>query len=195
MIAKEDNIKPYIPYETYEVLQDCLNYGKVIFDLSTFEKEIIYILRKMPLSDIANLPDVSEGLENKIKNAANDCNTVKELINIIKSKRYTETRIQRIILCALLGITKQTISELYKVSPYIRILGMNAKGKEFLSLLRYEYPKLPIVTSVKDFLDTNKNKSLRDMLAIDILATNIYAIGFDHEPYANLDFTKKLVII
>lgn len=195
MISKEKNIKPYIPYETYEVLEDCLNYGRFVLDLSAFEKEIIYTLRKMPVEEIANLPDVSEGLENKIKNAANECNTIKELINIIKSKRYTETRIQRVVLYALLGITKQTISDLYKITPYIRVLGMNDKGKEFLSLLKYEKPKFPIITSVKDFLDNNKSKALRDMLAIDILATNIYTLGFDHEPYANLDFTKKLVIM
>lgn len=195
MLSKEEDIKPYIPYETYEVLVNCAKYGKIVLDLSSFEKEIIYTLRKMSTIEIANLPDVSEGLENKIKNAANECNTVKELINIIKSKRYTETRIQRVLLYALLGITKQTISELYKVSPYIRVLGMNNKGKEFLSLLKYEHPKLPIITSVKEFLDTNKSKVLRDMLAIDILATNIYTLGFDHEPYANLDFTKKLVIL
>ena len=134
-------------------------------------------------------------VENKIKNAANECNTVKELINIIKSKRYAETRIQRILLCAMLGITKQKVAELYKVTPYIRILGMNEKGKEFLSLATYENPKLQFITSVKDFLDTNKNKQLREMLAIDILATNLYTLGFDNEPYANLDFTKKLVIM
>lgn len=195
MFVKEENIKPYIPCETYELLEDCMKYGKVVSDLSVFEKEIIYMLRKMSLSEIASLPDVSEGLENKIKNAASECNTVKELINIIKSKRYTETRIQRILLYALLGINKQTLSELYKLTPYVRILGMNQKGKEFLSLLKYEHPKLPIITSVKDFLDSNKNKGLYNMLALDILATNIYTLGFDHEPYANLDFTKKLVIL
>lgn len=195
MLANDENIKPYIPYETYEVLEDCLKYGKNVFGLSTFEKEIIYILRKMSIADIANLPDVSEGLENKIKNAANECNSVKELINIIKSKRYTETRIQRVILYAMLGITKQNISDFYKIQPYVRILGMNDKGKEFLSLLKSVNPKLHVITSVKEFLNNNKNKLLRDMLAIDILATNIYTLGFEHEPYANLDFTKKLVIM
>lgn len=195
MLAREETVTSFIPYETYELLEDCLKYGKVVFDLSVFEKEIIYSLRKMSVSDIANLPDVSEGLENKIKTAANECNTIKELINIIKSKRYTETRIQRVLLYALLGITKPVLTELYKQTPYIRVLGMNSKGKEFLSLLKYEHPKLPVITSVKDFLDTTKNKNLRDMLSLDILATNIYTLGFDHEPYANLDFTKKLVIL
>ena len=50
----------------------------------------------MSIDEIANLPDVSEGLEFSIKKAANSCNTINELLDIIKSKRYTVTRLQRI---------------------------------------------------------------------------------------------------
>ncbi len=195
LINRKKDFSKYLPTESYSILENCIKHGKTISSLASFEKEIIYTLRRMTSFEISNLPDVSEGLENKIKVAANECNTVKELINIIKSKRYTETRIQRIILCSLLGITKQHINELYKINPYVRILGMNAKGKELLSLIKYENPKLPIITSVKDFIDTNKNKLLYDMLIFDILASNIYTIGFESEPYANLDFTQKLIIM
>ena len=195
MIAKEEKFRSYIPFETFEILDNCIKYGKIIYDFSAFEKQIICILRRMSVEEIANIPDVTEGLENKIKNAANECNTVRELINIIKSKRYTETRIQRILLCSMLGITKDAISDLYKVNPYIRILGMDKKGKEFLSLSTYEHPKLKFITSAKDFLYKNKNKQLRQMFSIDVLATNLYTLGFDNEPYANLDFTKKLIIV
>ena len=131
----------------------------------------------------------------KIKNAANECNTIEELINNIKSKRYTETRIQRILLYTLLGITKQDMAELYKVNPYIRILGMNKTGKQLLSHAKQRNPKLPVITSVKEFLETSKNKTLKKMMELDILATNIYTLGFDNEPYANLDYTKKIVIM
>ena len=58
----------------------------------------------MNLKEIANLPDVSEGLENSIKNAADSCNTINEFMNIVKTKRYTATRIQRILLYALLNM-------------------------------------------------------------------------------------------
>ena len=194
LIVKEKEIRKYIPFETYDILCEAIKHDKIVYDLSRFEKEIIYMFRKMPIQEIASLPDVCEGLENRIKNAANECNTIKEFINIVNSKRYTETRIQRIALYALLGITKQKIDELYKITPYIRVLGMNSKGKEILSQAKLENPKLQFVTSVKDFVDTNKNKSLREMLSLDILATNVYTLGYGNEPYANLDFTKKLII-
>ncbi len=195
MIIKEEKYRSYIPSETFDILDNSIKYGKIVPGLSSFEKEIIYTFRKMSVQDIADIPDVSEGLENKIKNASNECNTVNELINIIKSKRYTETRIQRILLCSILGITKNIIADLYKTQPYIRVLGMNEKGKEFLSFKTQDNPKLQFITSSKDFMDRSKHKQLRQMFSIDILATNLYTLGFDNEPYANLDFTKKMVII
>ena len=67
MIQNNKNVHRVIPYETYELLDECINEGKVVHSIAAFEKEIIYSLRKMPLSEIAMLPDVSEGLENKIK--------------------------------------------------------------------------------------------------------------------------------
>ena len=78
----------------------------------------------MSIEEIANLPDVSEGLEYKIKDAANCCNNLEALMFMIKSKRYTLTRINRIFLYALLGITKQDYTNSLKTVPYIRVLGL-----------------------------------------------------------------------
>ena len=69
MIKNNKNVHYVVPYETYELLDECITNGKVVPSLAVFEKEIIYTLRKMSLSEIAALPDVSEGLENKIKPA------------------------------------------------------------------------------------------------------------------------------
>lgn len=63
--------------------------GKIVTSLTVFEKEIIYALRRMTLPEIAALPDVSEGLENTIKMASNNCNNLKDLMAQIKSKRFT----------------------------------------------------------------------------------------------------------
>ncbi len=89
MISNKKNIHTVVPYETYEVIERIKSEGKIVESIKIFEKEIIYNLRKMTMTEIANLPDVNEGLENKIKQAANSCNNLEELINKIKSKRYT----------------------------------------------------------------------------------------------------------
>ena len=187
-------VQELTPPTCYSTLLQNIKLGHVVPDISVFEKEIIYLLRKMPVSEIANLPDVSEGLEFAIKNAANSCNSIVEFLNIIKSKRYTLTRLQRILLYALLGITKRDIAVSMKISPYIRVLGFNNRGKVLISEIAKANPKLEIVTSVKHFMDKNSNKNLKMMLEKDIWATNVYTVGYAEDSWSNLDFTKKMVI-
>ena len=177
------------------ILKEQIEKGKYVIDLVKFEKEILYTLRKMSTREIAELPDVSEGLENAIKNAANSCNNLIDLVNIIKSKRYTQTRIQRVLLYVLLGITKKDMQNSKKVIPYSRVLGFNNKGKEMLSDICNINPKIQMITSVKRYMEECSNKVLREMLEKDIFATNIYTLGYEYDSWANLDYTNKLVIV
>lgn len=195
MIQNNKNVHYVVPYETYELLDECINTGKIIPDLKIFEKEIIYTLRKMTLSEIALLPDVSEGLENKIKIAANNFNTLEELISSIKSKRYTQSRIQRILLYALLNITQKDMNSSKRITPYIRVLGFNKHGKRIISAIAAANPKLNIIVSVKKFMENSNNSALRNMISKDIFATNVYSLGFKENPIANLDYTHKIIEI
>ena len=124
------------------------------------------------------MADVSEGLENLLKKAALSCNSLYEFINIVLSKRYTETRIKRITLYSLLNITKREMAISKKITPYVRILGFNSKGKTLLSKISNSNPNLKIITSVKKFIDSNTNKNLKMLLDKDILATNIYTLCY-----------------
>ena len=188
-------IKDVVPSKIYELLNDKIKKGNFVLDLSSFEKEIIYNFRKLSISEIKELPDVGEGLENSIKSAANMCNNLVELVNIVKSKRYTQTRIQRILLYCLLEITKKDMLLSYKTQPYVRVLGMNSNGKQLLSEITKFNKKINLVTSVKDFMNNCNNKDLKRLLGIDILATNIYTLGYYSDSYSNLDYTNKIEII
>lgn len=184
-----------MPESSYDILEDCLKKGNIVKNLSAYDKEIIYMLRKMSTEEIAELPDVSEGLEFSLKKAANACNSVVELLTLVDSKRYTKTRIQRILLYAILGITKKDIQLSQTISPYVRILGFNNKGKEMISEITRRNSKLNLVTSVKKFLDETSNKSLKYFMAKDIWATNVYTLGFEYDSKANLDYTQKIVTL
>ena len=189
-----NTIKTVMPEKSYSILADCINSGCIIPDLNCFEKEIIYVLRKMSIEEIANLPDVSEGLEFLIKKAVNSCNTLTELLNTIKSKRYTITRLQRILLYALLDISKKDMKLSKEVdSPYIRVLGFNDNGKKLISKIMDKNPNQPLITSVKKFVDNNSNTSLQTMLNKDIFATNVYSLGFENNSFANLDFKNGII--
>lgn len=190
-----DILKKVVPENSFSTILENIKIGHVLPDLSTFEKQIIYNLRSMSIEEIANLPDVSEGLEYAIKNAANSCNSIVEFLSIIKSKRYTSTRLQRILLYSLLNITKKDMQISRKTVPYIRVLGFNERGRYIISEVARQNPKLEIVTSVKKYLDSCNNRNLQLMLSKDIWSTNVYTIGYEYESLNNLDYTHKMVII
>ena len=185
-------IRKVVPKTTYQIIGEELKKQHIILGIKTYEKEIIYALRKMQPEEIANLPDVSEGLEFAIKKAVEESNDIEEIIEKIKSKRYTQTRIQRIMLYALIGINKKDMEESKKNLPYIRILGFNSKGKTLISEIMNANPKLNMITSTKKY--TGK-KQLLNMLNTDITATNIYTLGYKKDAKANLDYTHNMIII
>ena len=188
-----DILQRFMPEASYNLLSSAMENGNIVKSLSDFDKLIIYTLRKMTTDEIANLPDVSEGLEFAIKSAVNQGNTVSELLSIINTKRYTQTRLQRIFLYAILGITKKDM-QLSKVSkPYVRILGFNDKGRELISEISKRNKKLTMISSVKKFMDSNPNKNLKQLLEKDIWATNVYTLGYEYDSIGNLDYTHKLI--
>lgn len=195
LLKNNKKIHRLVPFETYETIENKLESKDFLKDLSVFEKEIIFNLRRMSLEDISKLQDVTEGLENKIKHAANNFTTLEDLIENIKSKRFTRTRIQRILVYSLLGITKKDINLSKRSIPYIRVLGFNKHGKKIISAIAANNPKSKIIISLKKFLDSSPDNSSRQFLSKDVLATNIYTLGLKENPVANLDYTHKIVEI
>ncbi len=189
-----NDLNRILPISSYSILKENIQKGHIVRDISNFDKIVLYKLRNMSTEELLNLPDVSEGLEYSIKKAADSCNTIYELINIVNSKRYTKTRLQRILLYALLNITKKDIQISKRSMPYIRILGFNEKGKYIVSQLS-QNKRLNLITSVKKFTDKNTNKNLQLMLQKDINATNTYTLGFENDSWSNLDYTQKIITI
>lgn len=194
IINNPSALSKVVPEETFSVISDKVKHGQIVNGIAAFEKEILYKLRTMPVEWIANLPDVSEGLEHAIKNAADSCNNILDLISLVKSKRYTQTRIQRILLYALLDITKQDMENSKKGIPYIRVLGMSENGKHLLSEI-VSRKKLNIITSPKKFMDNCNNKIAKSLFSKDILATNIYTLGYEYESLSNLDYSTPVITI
>ena len=186
-----EEVRRVVPPTTFNILLNNLREGNSVLDLTAFNSEIIYKLRTMTVKEIANLPDVSEGLEYLIKEISDKTNNLIDLINGIKSKRYTQTRVQRILLCALLGINKKDMELSKKIMPYVRVLGCSDNGKILLSQISNN---VKVITSVKKFEKTNKNRKLAKLLEIDKRATNIYTLGYKRNSKANLDYTKGLIL-
>lgn len=195
LLCENKNISKLVPDFSYDILARQINSGKSVLDIVAFEREILYALRRMTLNEIRNLPDVTEGLANSILAAINSCNSYYQLIEKIKSKSYTMSRLHRILIYALLGITKEDMENSRKAKPYLRVLALDDKGKELLSKLSKSNPKLPVITSVKDFYKNSNNRVLNNMLNLDILATDIYTLEYLNDSQSNLDYTQKIVTL
>lgn len=98
--------------------------------LQNNEKAILFRLRTMTDAEFEALPYGSEGLWRKLMHASRECATLEDIIAATKSKRYTRTRIDRMILCAYLGLTT---GDFKSPAPYCRVLAFNDTGRAILS--------------------------------------------------------------
>ena len=94
-------------------------------------------VRTLPDEDFRALPFGSEGLWSKLMKACRACVSTEEILKSVKSKRYSMTRVRRMLLCAFLGLTK---ADLEASAPYVRILGFNQKGRGLLRNLKSRFP-------------------------------------------------------
>ena len=158
MIIQENlDFKNYIP----EKLDFNTNLKASYFEMG---REIICKLRSLEKSDFARLPDVSEGLENRIYSAVKKACSLPELLEIAKTKRYAMARIKRIILCAFLGIDSNMASA---EIPYIRVIGSDEKGFEILKNVNF-----PVVTRYSDVLKFGSDA--QKFFELENKFTNIY---------------------
>jgi predicted nucleotidyltransferase len=198
-----DKIKSTIPLSGFSVLERELREGRGPITLDSYRQYILATLRRMSLEDISRIHGVTEGLENRIKKASLKSYTVEQLINSIKTRRYTRTKIQRIILHIMMNLSKENITIFNKYGPlYARVLGFSKKGKTLLKAIK-KSSSTPLISKLSNYLRqtiSEGNNDVRNrlikMLEYDILATDIYVLGNKkaEDRVARLDFTHKIVI-
>ena len=138
---------------------------------SKLEFSILCCMRQLSAEDIGLSPDVSEGIEYRIHDAALKASSLEELYQLAKTKRYSHARIRRIVLHAFMGF----VADDYKENPpYIHVLAMNEKGKEILKEAK-DKAKKPIVTKASDF-DTLDDYG-RHVFALEDMCTDVYSLA------------------
>ncbi len=173
-----------------ETIKDFLpsNYSDNFANINNLENAILSSLRANNKKErYLSLPDISEGIENRIIDAVKNSSSLSELYKSIKTKRYTLSRIRRIIMCAFLGVTE----ELAKLPPpYIRVLGFTEKGKNALSVISQK-ASLPIICTAKDaaMLDTNALK----VFELECTAADIWALSLNYPQKCGNEFYYKIV--
>jgi len=198
-----DKIKSTIPQSVFPILEKELREGRGPITFDSYRQYILATLRRMSLEDISRVQGVTEGLENRIKKASLKSCTVEQLINSIKTRRYTRTKIQRIILHLMANLSKKDVKTFNRCGPlYARVLGFSKKGKTLLRNIK-KISSTPLISKLSNYLrqtiseeNNNFRNRLIKMLDHDILATDIYVLGNEkvEDRVARLDFTHKIVI-
>jgi len=190
------NISETLPKSSFKILDEEFSNGRGPVFASCFYPVISALIRKMPANYIKETAYVQEGLENRIKRAADNTGTYNELVGKICTKRYTITRVQRILMSIMIGITSNDIKNFIQFGPqYARILGFNESGKYLMSLIKKK-SSIPLIQKTANFKNYC-NPLLKRMLELESISTDLYVLGYKNPEYkkAGQEFTQKIIKI
>lgn len=176
----------YIPDYARKIYQTASDQPPQNGRMKKLENALLYRLRTMSKQEMAVLPEIAEGLENRLYNAARIYTDRESIINAVKSKRYTYARINRILTYTLLGFTA---AELPEKPAYIRILGFNERGREILRAAK-KNATLPIITRSSSL---SEKDSGRKMFDVESLCDDIYAMSGENILPCGKNMTEKMI--
>lgn len=142
IFANNNDAKNFIPKNANEIYKTAIENGEYISQ-EKFSGTIISQLRKF--NAFENLPELSEGIENRLQKAITSARDYDSLLDLIKTKRYTLARIRRLVLAAFLELDS---TWLHKPVPYLNILGFSKNGESYLREIS-NYINAPLIFSMK----------------------------------------------
>ncbi|MBM7556579.1 nucleotidyltransferase [Halanaerobacter jeridensis] len=194
-----DQLQETMPATTVNILEKEFTAGRGPIYPQDLSNPLLAILRRNSRAKFKNYEDVRGGLENRIKDAALNSSSWVELINKIKTKRFTQTRIQRILAQILLNLKENSLREFDQAGGplYFRILGFNQQGKELLHKIKSQ-GDLPLISRVANHFKSNYQPQnlLQKMLSFDVQATNIYNLAYPNHKWkpGNSDYKQAPII-
>ncbi len=183
-------IKEFLPESTYKILtrEIQIGQGPIMFD--NLSPIILTLLRRSSKEYLSSLIDVREGLENRIYKVCQQTGTLKDFLIQLKTKRFTHTRLQRLMIHLLLDYTKAKENYIYKGPPYLRVLGFTDQGRELLKEMQKK-ATLPIITKGAHSQKLcQQNETFRLFWEMENLSTNLYTLLYPapHQRKGNLDY-------
>ena len=172
MLRRGEDVSAFVPAVPKEI-----TYPQLL------ERAVLFRLRSMTADDFAALPEVGEGLENRLLAAVRQQNSLEEIISAVKTKRYTHARLRRIFCCAALGITEELQR---KTASYARVLGFTDEGAGLLKNCACE-----VVTSVSKLMKSGGENAV--LLRCDVLATDLSALAYKRVKSCSADYLTKIL--
>jgi len=191
-----ENIITAVPASTEAVMREEVEAGRGPVFIHDFDNVLLAVLRTLGKNGTEHLPYMSEGLHNRLYKGLSQASSVIELVDKCCTKRYTKTRISRGVFHSLTGLTEEDFGYFNSIGgpQYIRVLGLNQKGREMLSEMK-KTAALPIIIKAADYSEA-LNEAGRKMLEIEAKATDMYVLGYKGANKGiGQEFTRNVVRI
>lgn len=186
-------VRDALPKTTFKLLSKAFENGMGPVDNHRLEDLILGILRRSKSTEIASWLDVGEGLENRIKDQAQRAAGLDELLALVKTRRYTHTRLQRILIDGLLNLTADDFQEFSQATGpcYLRILAFSQNAAPLLKRLK-QTARVPVITKAAHV--SRYHSSVQKMFAYDCIATDLYGLTMKNPVFrqGGRDFTQQL---
>ncbi len=194
ILHHDDSWQHHIPETSAQVLLNHMQDGYPPMQADAFNQILLFLLRRTTPEQLREIIEISEGLEHRIYDAAHDdsVHTIADLCCVIKSKRFTYTRMQRTLLHILLNFTHAYEA---KEPAYVRVLGFNSTGQKLLKEMK-KTAQLPVL--IRPAKQRNTLSELgHTLFALDQRATNLYYTGYTNTALHknNLDYIRLPVQI
>ena len=173
-----------LPQATLSLWEELRAQGKCPSSLERLERAVLCRLRSMTVENFAALPDVSEGLENRLYQAARQAGGLEEFYALVKSKRYSHARVRRLCMSAFLGVLRDAPCQ----PPYLRVLGMTPTGQ---AILRQAQPSLPLALRAGDF--QKLGGQALSLFQLEAHAGDLYSLALPSPAPCGQDYTQGLI--
>lgn len=164
-----------MPPEAAAIMDQAYHYGNIASEELLFPA-LQYLLRSMSEDRGLRVSDCDHGLWNRLVQAARTATSYDGLLQLTKTRHYTFTRIQRVLMAMLLGIDHDTRERL-GLPRYIRVLGSSGVGRRYLKSNRKHF-EIPVINNLSRH--HSSDPLLEEMLSYDILATDIFSLALSN---------------
>lgn len=188
MESQTDDYDELVPDYSSDVISACAATG-MIARFEQLERILLYKLRTATPEEITHLPEVAQGLENKIYAARNET-SLESMLLAIKSKRYPMARIRRILLDLLIGITTEDTET---PPPYGRILALSERGRDILTAAKQAGTTLPYATSLSKLAELGG--ACKHCSDLEARATAVYGLAQRTISPADADYKAMIGMI
>lgn len=184
-----DELSSYVPTTTYSELLDYEKRFGQFVHWENYWPLLQYRLLTTDKRELARIYEVEEGIENRLLQTVEKANSFSEFMTLLKTKRYTRTRLQRLCVHILTNTNKAEMKERSNRPSYLRLLGMTDMGRQYLNKWK-KHTSLPIVSRLASYDG--------DEMQLDIKAAKTYSLGMPknkRQSALSLEYTQAPIFI